>query len=321
MGGINIIGLISLAFGFVFGASISRTLLRSVGHNIHTSAALAQSRKSQIFLGLKKAASPLTPLARKLLLIPRIKSSIREATLILDEGGASIGEDELSGLLLALSLVSGLLGAIVMHSWVFAVALSCIVFIASIAAINNRVEKRNLAMREEIPEALRSMTTCFRSGQSLLQTMRHVAGEVNPPLNRLFAIAADRLEMGGSANEALAIMQSNSSVPELSFIAIALDVQHQSGGSIAPVLESAQDAVENDLELMRSLRVQTAQAKLSASIVTVMPFILVALFSIMSPDFLSPFFGSVLGMVLLGVAITMQLAGVLIVRRMLKVDL
>ena len=51
-----------------------------------------------------------------------------------------------------------------------------------------------------------------------------------------------------------------------------------------------------------------------------MPFLLVALFSLMSPDFLSPFFSSVLGMAVLALALVMQMAGVVIVRRMLKVE-
>ncbi len=127
--------------------------------------------------------------------------------------------------------------------------------------------------------------------------------------------------MGAPATEALAVLERQRGVPELAFAAVALDVQHQSGGSIGPVLEAAQDSVESELELLRSLKVQTAQAKLSARVVTVMPFILVGLFSLMSPGFLSPFFESLPGMVMLAVALLMEAAGVLVVRRMLKVDL
>ena len=102
---------------------------------------------------------------------------------------------------------------------------------------------------------------------------------------RVLGVAARRLQMGASPDEALAVMRASDQVPELSFVAVALDVQHQSGGSIAPVLETARESVVSELDLMRSMRVQTAQAKLSASIVTVMPFLLVALFSIVSPGF------------------------------------
>ena len=78
--------------------------------------------------------------------------------------------------------------------------------------------------------------------------------------------------------------------------------------------------MEGEIELARSLRVQTAQAKLSARIVTAMPFVLAALFSLMSPGFLGPFVESVPGMALLAMALAMQAAGVLMVQRMLDVD-
>ena len=194
-------------------------------------------------------------------------------------------------------------------------------FAGAVAYVRNRSEKRNMAMREEeSADVLRAFDVSFRSGHSLSQTLADASKETDGYMSRLLSTAADRLEMGATTTEALSAMRNNPRLPELSFVVVALDVQHKSGGSIAPVLESATESIEGELKLMRSLRVQTAQAKLSASIVTVMPFILVALFSLMSPDFLSPFFSSALGMAVLALALTMQLAGVLVVRRTLKVE-
>lgn len=86
------------------------------------------------------------------------------------------------------------------------------------------------------------------------------------------------------------------------------------------VLEAAAETVKGELALRQSLRVQTAQAKLSARVVTVMPFILVAAFSLASPDFLAPFFAGPAGYALLGLALAMQAAGIVLVRRALAVD-
>ena len=103
-------------------------------------------------------------------------------------------------------------------------------------------------------------------------------------------------------------------------MAVALDVQHQAGGSMRPVLEAARETVEGELALRRALRVQTAQARLSARVVTVMPFALVAVFSLVSKGFLDPFLQSPLGLGLLGLACAMEVAGVLAVRRKLNVE-
>ena len=85
------------------------------------------------------------------------------------------------------------------------------------------------------------------------------------------------------------------------------------------VLAAARDSIERDLKTRRSLKVKTAQAKLSAQVVTAMPFVLVIVLSLLTEDFLAPFFSSVLGFGLLLAALVMQGAGVLVVRRMLDV--
>lgn len=86
------------------------------------------------------------------------------------------------------------------------------------------------------------------------------------------------------------------------------------------VLEVTRQSVADEIELKRTLRTQTAQAKLSAQIVTIMPFALIGIFSLLSPGFLDPFFESVPGAVLLFVALSMQCAGIAMVRRFLKVE-
>ncbi len=107
-------------------------------------------------------------------------------------------------------------------------------------------------------------------------------------LRTLFARAAHLLDTGGhGAGGARRRCGRGARCPELAFVAVALDVQHQTGGSMGQVLDAARDSVEGELELRRSLRVQTAQAKLSARVVSVMPFALVAVFSLVSEDFLA----------------------------------
>lgn len=282
---------------------------------------LASTRREQMLLKLQGGVKPLRPVARKLLAaIPYLEDTCQRAVILLGERDVSFTEEALMSLWLAASLAAALVGTVLLGSPTFGIAIGFIAFIATAAYARNRSERRNLAMREQVPEALRTLCMSFRSGHSLPQTLADASKETEGYLGHLFAVAADRLELGATTTEALSVLRGNAQLPELSFVAVALDVQHESGGSIAPVLESAADFIEGELKIMRSLRVQTAQAKLSASIVTVMPFILVALFSLMTPDFLAPFFDSFAGMALLALALVMQFTGVMIVRRMLKVE-
>ena len=190
----------------------------------------------------------------------------------------------------------------------------------AVARIHGWRERQEEALREAVPDVLHAMGSCFQAGFSLLQTFQQLAGEIKGPLGKRFAACAHLLETGHGSSEALGALRAGGKRSELAFVAVALDVQHQAGGSMRPVLEAARETVEGELALRRALRVQTAQARLSARVVTVMPFALVAVFSLVSKGFLDPFLQSPLGLGLLGLACAMEVAGVLAVRRMLNVE-
>lgn len=183
------------------------------------------------------------------------------------------------------------------------------------------IEKRILNLRNSVPDTLRSMSTCFGAGYTIFQTFSHISNESSGAIKNLFGRCTHILQTGGSVSSSLDYLKNFDEVPELGFLAVALDVQHQTGGSIKPVIESAKDMVENKLELMRMLQVQTAQAKLSARIVMILPFALIAIFSIISPGFLTPFFTSVFGFILLLIACLMQAGGIILVKKMLNVEI
>ena len=201
-----------------------------------------------------------------------------------------------------------------------AVAVPACVCALMVLAVGNARDKRMEAARDSVPAALESMAACFGSGFTLQQTFQQVAQDVDGPLSETFSRASHVLEMGGGADRALRELRRGTCATELAFVAVALDVQHQSGGAMRQVLQAATETVKGELALRRSLRVQTAQAKLSARVVAVMPFILVSAFSLASPDFLMPFFQSVQGYALLALAILMQVAGIVLVRRALSVE-
>ena len=196
----------------------------------------------------------------------------------------------------------------------------CVAFIL-VSYCSHEHERELETLRDQVPDALRCMEACLHAGLSLPQAFFEVASEVPSPAKELFASVSHDLEMGYAMDEALARFRKLSGLPELGFVAMALDVQYACGGSATPILHSAEDSITKGLELRRALRVQTAQARLSAQVVSIMPFFLMAVLSLVSPGFLDPFFSNVQGMTLLALAICMQVAGVLMVRRLLAVEL
>lgn len=269
---------------------------------------------------LRRGVGWARPAARAALRIRPVAGLAHEAATALGARGYATTPEALLSVAVAVLAFAMLASSLVSSSIACGFAVGICVCACSIVWLRAAQDRRREALREAVPDALRSMSVCFQSGLSLMQTLQQTAAETKEPLSTLFEQAAHRLEVGGGADEALSVLRGSASVPELAFAAVALDVQHQAGGSMKRVLDAARDSVESQNELRRSLRVQTAQAKLSARVVSVMPFVLIALFSLVSEGFLEPFFQSALGLAVLGLALGMQAAGIAMVRRMLKVE-
>ena len=279
----------------------------------------ALGEKSALAAVLRRGVPWCMPAARNLLRIPRIERFFREAMEALRSKGFSTAVENVCSLGCSALFAAVVLGSIVGSSIAFGLALAACLGVACWFAVERTRESRAQRLREGVPDVLRAMEACFFAGLALLQTFQHSAAEASGPLGELFAQGARELEVGRTADEVLAGFKRRAHVPELSFVAIALQVQHDAGGSMHQILGAARDSVESDLELRRTLHVQTAQAKLSARVVTAMPFVLMAVFSLITEDFLAPFFSSAVGLALLVIAVAMQAAGVLIVRSLLKV--
>ncbi len=273
-------------------------------------------RAGRLAWRLRNGFAVASPIAERLLASARVRRFAGGAVQLLAERRYVTTERALLSCMVAACVVLGAVAFAATGSAVGAVAIVACALAEAVGLARAAADRRGDSVRDAVPDVLRSMGTCFDAGLSLQQTLAQVASEADGPLRSLFAHGARVLDTGGSATEALGDC-GKARASELAFVAVALDVQHQTGGSMRQVLDAARDSVEGELALRRSLKVQTAQAKLSAQVVSVMPFALVAVFSLVSEDFLSPFFASPAGWALLGLALGMQAAGVGMVRRVL----
>lgn len=240
---------------------------------------------------------------------------------VLEDKKITTSKNSVLSVVIFFSVITAILFMLIFGSPIAGIAVILLIWICLITSIRVSLDKKSSALRNSIPETLRSMSSCFGAGYTLYQTFNQICSETKGGIHKLFAKSSHVLQTGGSVSQSLETLKNAKAAPELAFVAVALDVQHQTGGSMKPVIESAKDMVESKLELLRMLQVQTAQAKLSARIVIILPFALIAIFSIISPGFLNPFFSSFLGVIILGLAIVMQTAGTILVKKMLYVEL
>ncbi len=295
---------------------------KSQDAGVYASGASWRDNAEKMVRYLMRNGLPLFGFAARMVRRSRKASRYLEgAVRLLIRKGYAANAQSICELMCALAVFGFALGLAVSGSLVAALCLSGGCVFAVVAAGSHAADEEQNRLRELVPDALRCMESCFQAGLSLPQTFAETARETEPPLSQTFAQVSHDIELGHSVDEALDRFRLGSGLPELAFVAVALDVQYVSGGDATSVLRIAQDSVDHALELRRTLRVQTAQAKLSAQIVSAMPLVLVGVLSLVSPHFFNPFFETGTGLALLAMAASMLAGGILIVRRMLAVDL
>lgn len=312
-------GMLSAALA---GATIASYGSYRIADRLRNQKLQERSGVESSFLGsaLRHGVSILKYPAKVLLSAAFIRTYAETVERAVTYRGKQTTPEALITLLMLLSLIVFIFGSVISGTALCGIALdSCVWLVVGLWA-GHVCDERREQLRDAIPEALQSMKACFQVGYTLSQTMTEVRKSTTGPLKELFQEVEGVLETGGSAEDALMELKKKASESELVFLATALEIHHKTGSSMQQILEITRQSVADEIELKRTLKTQTAQAKLSAQIVTIMPFALVGLFSLLSPGFLDPFFESALGIALLLIALGMQALGILLVRRLLKVE-
>lgn len=231
-------------------------------------------------------------------------------------GMALSGEEAIAAACLA-SLAAALLGVVLSRSLLGAAVV--LVGVAVIVPLWSQARERatRAELAREMPDVFRSLAGALGAGQTLAQAIEYVALHERGPAASHFMRASLRLRCGFSAAVALDELAHELKAPGVELLASALLISQRTGSPLRELFASAATLVERGMEAERSLRVKTAQARLSIRIVVAMPMAMVALLTFISPDFQAGLSSPVgIGSVL--AAACLDVTALLIIRRLMS---
>lgn len=223
--------------------------------------------------------------------------------------------------LFSLSIACGLVSYVLTGQVLLAIASTALPTVVARVQTKKWLRARKDRLREQLPDALRGLGMCFMAGLSLEQAFDQTAQECREPLRSELRQTVNSLRTGSSIMESLDSLDARLSMDDMRFVTVALEIQHRTGGSMREVLDAAADSMLASFDLSRSLEVQTAQARMSARVVSILPVALVVVLSLTMEGYLATFFSSSAGLMLLLCAVGMQAVGILVIRKILDIDL
>ncbi|MFN8178907.1 MAG: type II secretion system F family protein [bacterium] len=187
------------------------------------------------------------------------------------------------------------------------------------AWIWHRKTKRVQRFERQFPDALEILTGALRSGLALTGAIQVVAEECSDPVSTEFTILFEQTRLGVDMRDALRSMADRVDSKELRLFVIAVLLQRETGGNLAEVLDGAAQVIRERLRILGDVRALTAQARLSAGILSLLPVSLAVFILATAPDYLRVLIRESAGRWMLASAAGMQLLGFLIMRRIAKI--
>jgi tight adherence protein B len=185
-----------------------------------------------------------------------------------------------------------------------------------------RIRRRHVdAFRQQIPDLLMLIAGALRAGNGLSQALAGAAAEIAPPARQELALMLREQRLGASLAESLAGLQRRLRVEETALFASALRIGTESGGNVADALESLADATRRKLAIEGKIRALTAQGRLQAWVMAMLPAGVAALLGAFDPEAMRPLLADWRGWVVCAAVALMQVAGFLTIRRLVAIEI
>lgn len=151
--------------------------------------------------------------------------------------------------------------------------------------VNNKAKKRVALFEEQLPDAVELIVRSLRVGHPFSSSINIVAQEMPDPLGSEFGMIADESTYGMDVNESLEKMAVRVNVQDLKFLAVAVNIQSQSGGNLAEILDGLAKVIRARFKLFRRVKAITAEARWSGWFLSVFPLIALVLINVLQPGY------------------------------------
>jgi tight adherence protein B len=183
----------------------------------------------------------------------------------------------------------------------------------------NAKRKRLITFEQQLPDALDLMGRAMRAGHAFSGALKMVGDEMPEPVAGEFRITFDELNYGIHLNDALQNMAARVPSDDLRYFVIAVLIQRETGGNLTELLDNISALIRARLKLLGTIRVLSAEGRLSAWILGILPFAMAAILYLINPKFMSMLWTDPLGQKMVWVMLVAMVVGVYWMRRIVKI--
>lgn len=184
-----------------------------------------------------------------------------------------------------------------------------------------RRRKRFDSFLEQLPDALDLISRALSAGHAFSEALHMVSIEMPDPIATEFRKAYEEQNLGLSVKLALENLTQRMPLLDLKLCVTAILIQRETGGNLAEILEKVAYTIRERFRILGDLKTLTTSSRMSAWLLCALPIFVAMAVTIMNPDYMSVLWTDPRGHYLIAAAMTMQITGMLIVRKILKIKI
>src|SRR6476661_734325 len=227
--------------------------------------------------------------------------------------------------LIMFSFMSGMLGALAASVLTVFVPLMVLAGIctASIPLLHVwwKRRKRFNQFIEHLPDALDLISRALSAGHAFSEAMHMVSTEMPDPIATEFRKAYEEQNLGLSLKLAMENLTQRIPLLDLKMCITAVLIQRETGGNLAEILEKVATTIRERFRIMGDLKTLTTSSRMSAWLLCGLPIVVAMAVTFLNPDYMSVLWKDPRGHYLIALALFMQISGMLIVRKILKIKI
>lgn len=176
------------------------------------------------------------------------------------------------------------------------------------------------AFEAQLGDTLIMMCNGLRSGFSFQQAMENVASDMPAPIGIEFGRVCNEIRYGATMEEALNNLSDRVKSPDLMLVVSAVLIQRTTGGNLSEILSTISNTIRDRIKIKGEINSITAQGRMSGMIIGALPICIAAVLMVVNPEYMSTFFTTSAGNIMLAVSIVMEVLGFFAIRKVVTIE-
>lgn len=179
--------------------------------------------------------------------------------------------------------------------------------------------KRRKILADQLIEALDFLSRVLRAGHSLASGLNMIGEELPEPIAAEFRRCYEQHNLGLSLEQALTDMAKRVDLDDFAFFVTSVSIQRQTGGDLAEILDNINGMIRARIRLAQHVQALTAEGRATGYVLTALPLFIFILMYLLNPDYGGELVVRTEGRLMLLGAITLQVFGLLVIRKIVNI--